>query len=162
MKKILIVEARFYPEISDLLLEGAKAKIESYGFKNGKFVEYLNELAPHDIRLDYEIIQVSGALEIPAAIALAIESKKYAGYIALGCVIRGETSHYDIVANESARGLMKLSLKKHAIANGILTVENADQAIVRADPKQKDKGGFVVTACLRMIELQKQFGVNDK
>ena len=144
MKKILIVEARFYPEISDLLLEGAKAKIESCGFK-------------------YEIIQVSGALEIPAAISLAIESKKYAGFIALGCVIRGETSHYDIVANESARGLMKLSLKKHAaIGNGILTVENDEQAIVRADPSQKDKGGFAVTACLRMIELKKQFEVNDK
>ena len=144
MKKILIVEARFYPEISDLLLAGAKAKIEASGFK-------------------YEIVNVMGALEIPAAISFAIESKKYAGFVALGCVIRGETSHYDIVANESARGLMKLSLKKHlAIGNGILTVENEDQAIVRADPKLKDKGGFAVAACLRMIELQKQFGIDGK
>jgi len=144
MKKILIVEARFYPEISDLLLNGAIAKLKQ-------------------ARLDYEVINVMGALEIPIAISFAIESKKYAGFVALGCVIRGETSHYDIVANESARGLMKLSLKKHlAIGNGILTVENDDQAIVRADPAQKDKGGFAVAACLRMIELQKQFGINDK
>ncbi|MSP33746.1 MAG: 6,7-dimethyl-8-ribityllumazine synthase [Rickettsiales bacterium] len=144
MKKILIVEARFYPEISDLLLNGAIAKLKQAG-------------------LDYEVINVMGALEIPSAISFAIESKKYAGFVALGCVIRGETSHYDIVANESARGLMKLSLKKHlAIGNGILTVENDDQAIVRADPTQKDKGGFAVAACLRMIELQKQFGINDK
>ncbi len=144
MKKILIVEARFYPEISDLLLNGAIAKLKQAG-------------------LDYEVINVMGALEIPIAISFAIESKKYAGFVALGCVIRGETSHYDIVANESARGLMKLSLKKHlAIGNGILTVENDDQAIVRADPAQKDKGGFAVAACLRMIELQKQFGINDK
>lgn len=144
MKKILIVEARFYPKISDLLLNGAIAKIKQAGF-------------------DYEVINVMGALEIPIAISFAIESKKYAGFVALGCVIRGETSHYDIVANESARGLMKLSLKKHlAIGNAILTVENESQAIVRADPAQKDKGGFAVAACLRMIELQKQFGINDK
>ena len=144
MKKILIVEARFYPEISDLLLNGAIAKLKQAGY-------------------DYEVINVMGALEIPTAISYAVESKKYAGFIALGCVIRGETSHYDIVCNESARGLMKLSLKKHlAIANGILTVENDEQAIVRADPAQKDKGGFAVAACLRMIELQKQFGLHDK
>lgn len=144
MKKILIVEARFYPEISDLLLNGAIAKLKACGF-------------------DYEVINVMGALEIPIAISFALESKKYAGFVALGCVIRGETSHYDIVANESARGLMKLSLKKHlAIGNGILTVENDNQAFVRADPAQKDKGGFAAAACLRMIELQKQFGLNDK
>lgn len=139
MQKILIVEARFYTDISDLLLNGAIAKLKAAG-------------------LDYEVVGVMGALEIPATISLAIKSQKYAGFVALGCVIRGETSHYDIVANESARGLMKLSLKKHpAIANGIITVENRQQAIVRADPKQKDKGGFAVSACLRMIELQKQF-----
>lgn len=144
MKKILIVEARFYPEISNLLLDGAKAKIEASGFQ-------------------YEIVNVMGALEIPTAISFAVASEKYAGFVALGCVIRGETSHYDIVANESARGLMKLALQKHlAIGNGILTVESEDQALVRANPKLKDKGGFAVAACLRMIELQKQFGINDK
>ena len=184
MKKILIVEARFYPEISDLLLNGAKNAIESYGvLENGNLVRYLeatnsgenfykpkedfryspNGKAPEDIRLQYDIVNVMGALEIPAVISYAIQSKKYIGFIALGCVIRGETSHYDIVANESAQGLMTLSLKKHAaIGNAILTVENKEQAIVRADPSQKNKGGFAVEACISMIELQKQFDLNDK
>lgn len=144
MKKILIVEARFYPHISDLLLSGATSKLKALG-------------------LDYEIVNVMGALEIPAAISYANETKKYAGFIALGCVIRGETSHYDIVCNQSAAGLMKLSLKKHlAIGNGILTVENEKQAISRADPKQKNKGEFAVEACLSMIVLQKKFLENDK
>lgn len=143
MKKILIVEARFYPKISDLLLSGAKAKLQNANF-------------------DYDIVNVSGALEIPVAISYAAESKKYVGFVALGCVIRGETSHYDIVANESAKGLMDLSLKKHlAIGNGILTVENEQQAIVRADPAQKDKGGFAVNAALQMIKLKEQFAFNE-
>ncbi len=141
MKKILIVEARFYPHISDLLLKGAIREINKSGF-------------------DYEIINVPGALEIPAAISMAIKSEKYAGFVALGCVIRGETSHYDVVVNESARGLMKLALKKHvAIGNGILTVENENQAIARADLNQQDKGGFASNACIQMIELQKKFHV---
>lgn len=139
MKKILIVEARFYNKISDLLLQGAINKINELGYI-------------------YEIINVAGALEIPLAISLAKESGGYVGYIALGCVIRGETSHYDIVANESARGLSKLALKYHlAIGNGILTTENEAQAIVRADPKQKNKGAFAVEACIKMIELKKKF-----
>lgn len=139
MKKILIVQANFYKEISQLLLAGATKKIIELGF-------------------DYEVITVPGALEIPTAIAFAEESEKYAGYVALGCVIRGETSHYDIVANESARGLNKLAMKKKiAIGNGILTVENEAQAIVRADPKQKDKGGFAANACVAMIDLKKKF-----
>lgn len=141
MKKILIVEARFYTEISDLLLQGAVQEINKSDF-------------------DYEVVNVPGALEIPTAISYAIESKKYAGFVALGCVIRGETSHYDVVVNESARGLMKLSLKKKlAIGNGILTVENEQQALERADSKRQNKGGFAANACLRMIELQKQFGL---
>jgi 6,7-dimethyl-8-ribityllumazine synthase len=141
MKKILIVEARFYPEISDLLLQGAIQQIEKAGFS-------------------YEVIEVPGALEIPVAISFAIASGKYAGFVALGCVIRGETSHYDVVVNESARGLMKLSLKKHvALGNGILTVENEDQALERADYKRLDKGGFAAHACLKMIELKKHFAV---
>jgi 6,7-dimethyl-8-ribityllumazine synthase len=138
MKKILIIQADFYKHISALLLEGATKKIKELGF-------------------DYEAITVPGALEIPTVIALAEETEKYAGYVALGCVIRGETSHYDIVANESARGLMKLSLKKKlAIGNGILTVENEAQAIVRADPKQKDKGGFAANACASMIKIREK------
>ena len=139
MKKILIIQAPFYQKISALLLEGATKKITDLGF-------------------EYEVVTVPGALEIPAVIAFAQESEQYAGYVALGCVIRGETSHYDIVANESARGLNKLAMKKKiAIGNGILTVENEAQAIVRADPKQKDKGGFAANACVEMIGLKEKF-----
>ena len=140
MKKILIIQATFYAKISKLLLEGAVKKIEEAG-------------------REYEIVTVPGALEIPTVIAFAEEEKKYAGYVALGCVIRGETSHYDIVANESARGLNKMAMKKKiAVGNGILTVENEAQAIVRADPKQKDKGGFAANACLEMMKLREKFG----
>ncbi len=139
MKKILIIQANFYEHISKLLLEGATKKIEAAGYK-------------------YEVITVPGALEIPVALAFAEESKKYDGYVALGCVIRGETSHYDIVAGESARGLSKLAIKKKiAVGNGILTVENEAQAIVRADPKQKDKGGFAASACITMLALKEKF-----
>jgi 6,7-dimethyl-8-ribityllumazine synthase len=137
MKKILILQANFYQKISDLLLEGATKKLRDSG-------------------VEYEVVTLPGALEIPAAIAFAQDVGNYTGYVALGCVIRGETSHYDIVANESARGLNKLAMKnKIAIGNGILTVENEAQAIVRADPKQKDKGGFAAHACLAMIKLKK-------
>ena len=139
MKKILIVEARFYPEISDLLLQGATTKIKDAGY-------------------DYDIVNIAGALEIPALIAIAAKSQKYDGFVALGCIIRGETSHYDIVASESARGLMAVATTKElALGNGILTVENKAQAIARADPQQKNKGGFAADTCLRMIELKKKF-----
>lgn len=139
MKKILIIQATFYKNISELLLAGAVKKIEEVG-------------------CEYEIVTVPGALEIPTAIAFAEEGGKYAGYVALGCVIRGETSHYDIVANESARGLNKIAMKKKiAVGNGILTVENEAQAIVRADPKQKDKGGFATNTCLEMMKLREKF-----
>ena len=98
-----------------------------------------------------------GVFEIPAVIAFAKDSKKYEGYLALGCVIRGETTHYDYVCLESARGLNDLAIKeKLAIGYGILTVENEAQAIVRADPKQKDKGGFSANACIEMIKLKNQ------
>jgi len=138
MKKILIIQAAFYPKISKLLLEGAVKKIEEAGCK-------------------CEIVTVPGALEIPTTIAMAEEGENYAGYVALGCVIRGETSHYDIVANESARGLNKIAMKKKiAVGNGILTVENEAQAIVRADPKQRDKGGFAASACLEMMKLKEK------
>lgn len=136
MKNILIIQASFYEKISELLLSGATKKIVELGY-------------------EYEVITVPGALEIPTVIAFAKESKKYAGYVALGCVIRGETSHYDIVAGESARGLNDIAIKaKLPIGNGILTVENEEQALDRADPARKDKGGFAANACIEMINLK--------
>jgi 6,7-dimethyl-8-ribityllumazine synthase len=139
MKKILIIQATFYQNISALLLAGATKKITELGH-------------------EFEVITVPGALEIPAVIAFVKESKKYVGYIALGCVIRGETSHYDIVAGESARGLNDIAIKaKLPIANGILTVENEQQALERADPAKKDKGGFAANACVEMIKLKELF-----
>lgn len=136
MQKILIIQAPYYKKISQMLLDGASRALKS---KN----------------IEFDVIEVAGALEIPAAIAIAKDNKKYTGFIALGCVIRGETSHYDYVCQESAHGLNLLAINHHlAIGNGIITVENEDQAIVRADPKQKNKGGFSVQACLQMIELK--------
>lgn len=138
-KHILIVQATFYEHISKLLLDGATKKIRDLGY-------------------EFETITVPGALEIPAVISMAKETEKYVGYVALGCVIRGETSHYDIVANESARGLNHLAIKKKlAIGNGILTVENEDQALERADPNKSDKGGFATNACIEMIKIKKHF-----
>jgi len=138
MKKILIIQADFYKKISALLLEGATKKITESGF-------------------DFDVVTVPGAFEIPAAISFAKDSKKYEGYVALGCVIRGETTHYDYVCGESARGLNKLAMKeKLPIGYGIITVENEAQATERADIKKKDKGGFAAYACLQMIELKKK------
>ena len=136
----LIVEARFYGKIANAQVAGAVAALEAVG-------------------ASYERISVPGALEIPAAIAMAsIGEQHFAGYIALGCVIRGETSHYDTVCNESARGLMDLSLADGlAIGNGILTVENEDQAWVRADAARKDKGGDAARAGLAMAALNQEF-----
>ncbi len=139
MPKILIVESRFYNKISDMLLEGAISEIK----KNN---------------CEYEIITVPGAFEVPAVISFASKNNKYDGYVALGCVIRGETTHYDYVCSESARGLNDLAIKDGlAIGYGIITVENEAQAIARADIKQKDKGGFAAMACLKMIEIKKKF-----
>ena len=139
MQKILIVQAPFYGHISAMLLEGAIAETKKHN-------------------LDYEIIDVLGAFEIPAAIALASKTNKYKGYVALGCVIRGETTHYDYVCIESARGLNELGYKNGlAIGYGIITCENEAQAIARADKNQKNKGGFAVLACLKMIEIQNKF-----
>lgn len=135
MAHILIVEARFYGEIADAQLAGAVAALEAAG-------------ATH------ERITVPGALEIPAAIALADGSSRFDGYVALGCVIRGETYHFEVVAGESARGLMALSLDGLAIGNGILTVENEAQAWARARASEKDKGGEAAKACLAMIALR--------
>ena len=122
MARILIVEASFYAHLNDLLLEGARAAIEAAGH-------------------GHETITVPGALEIPGAVALAAESGRYDAFVALGIVICGETYHFEIVAGESARALMALSLDGLAIGNGILTVENEAQALARADPRDKDKGG---------------------
>ena len=135
---ILIVEARFYAHLGDMLLAGARAASEAAG-------------------LAHETVTVPGALEIPAAIALAAESGRYDAYVALGVVIRGETFHFEIVAGESARGIMALTLDGLAVGNGILTVEDEAQAIVRADPAQKDKGGEAVKAALALLELRRRF-----
>ena len=139
MARILIVEARFYDHLNDLLMEGAGAVIEEAGHS-------------------YETITVPGALEIPGAIALAAETGRYDAFVALGVVIRGETYHFEIVAGESARGLMALSMDGLAIGNGILTVENEAQALTRARPTEKDKGGEAAKAAVAMLALKGRFG----
>ncbi len=142
MKPILIVVSPYYQDISDMLVTGASNAI--YGAEQTA-----------------EMLAVPGALEIPAAIAMAAKRDHYAGYIALGCVIRGETSHYDTVSNESARALQDLAVQKNlAIGNGILTCETLAQAIVRADPAQGNKGGDAAVAALRMIQIRHLFGLD--
>jgi 6,7-dimethyl-8-ribityllumazine synthase len=136
MARILIVEARFYAHLNDLLLAGAKAV-----------------LAAHQV----DVITVPGALEVPAAVAMAAERGDYDAFVALGVVIRGETYHFEIVAGESARALMALTLDGLAIGNGILTVENEAQALARADPNDKDKGGEAAKAALAMMALRERF-----
>ena len=138
MATILLVEARFYPHLNDMLLAGARAAIEAAGH-------------------DHETLTVPGALEIPGAIALAARSGRFCAFVALGVIIRGETYHFEIVANESARGLTELTLQGFAIGNGILTVENEDQAVVRADPSQGDKGGGAAKAALRLYDLRNKY-----
>jgi 6,7-dimethyl-8-ribityllumazine synthase len=139
MARVLIVEARFYDHLNDLLLEGARAAIEQAGHA-------------------HETVTVPGALEIPAVIALAAETGRYDAFVALGVVIRGETYHFEIVATESARGIMALSLDGLAIGNGILTVEDEAQALVRARREEKDKGGEAAKAALAMLTLKARFG----
>ena len=135
--RILLVESRFYDDIADELLKGAIAELKKAKCK-------------------YDIIAVPGALEVPAAIGFA--AKKYDGFVALGCIIRGETYHFEIVSNESARGLTDLSLHKNlCIGNGILTVENEKQAKVRASVKGGNKGAAAVQACLDLIKIKKKF-----
>lgn len=138
MAKFLIVEARFYDHLNDMLVAGAKAALKAKG---------------HEV----EVITVPGALEIPGTIAMAAEAQQYDGFVAIGVVIRGETYHFEIVAGESARGIMALTMDGIAIGNGILTVENEAQAIVRADPKQKDKGGEAASAAMALLNLQNRF-----
>jgi 6,7-dimethyl-8-ribityllumazine synthase len=142
----LIIEARFYPEISDALLRGAEAALERGG-------------------ATYDRVTVPGVLEIPAALAMALEAMDddrahYDGFVVLGCVIRGETTHYDVVAGESARAVMDLAVDAAlAIGNGILTVENDAQAWARARPEEKDKGGAAAEAALAMVALRARFGL---
>jgi 6,7-dimethyl-8-ribityllumazine synthase len=142
--RILIVEARFYDHLADALLEGAKSVLDAFG-------------------AEYDVVTVPGALEIPAAIAFAEEGghrpagAAYDGYVALGAVIRGETYHFEIVSNESARGIMDLAVgKRLAIGNGILTVEDEDQALARARANEGDKGGGAARAALEMVALKRQ------
>jgi len=139
MARFLIVEARFYAHLNDLLLEGARAALEEAGHS-------------------HETATVPGALEIPAAIAMAAETGRYDGFVALGVIIRGETYHFEVVSNESARGLMALTLDGIPIGNGILTVEDEAQALARARPNEKDKGGDAAKAAIAMLELKQRFG----
>ena len=138
MAKFLIVEARFYDHLNDMLLDGAKAALSEAGHS-------------------YETVTVPGALEVPGAISLAIDSDQFDGFVALGVVLRGETYHFEIVSNESARGIMALTLDGAAIGNGILTVENEAQALARADKTQKDKGGEAAKAAIAMWELAQKY-----
>ncbi|MEM7171001.1 MAG: 6,7-dimethyl-8-ribityllumazine synthase [Pseudomonadota bacterium] len=143
---ILIIEARFYEEIADELVQGAMAVLAEAG-------------------ATYERLAVPGAFEIPAAVAMAVRSldffagrKRFDGYITLGCVIRGETSHYDYVCSESARKLQDLACQHClALGYGILTCETSEQARIRASRQEKDKGGVVAQACLDMLELKRHF-----
>jgi 6,7-dimethyl-8-ribityllumazine synthase len=140
MSRVLISEARFYPHLNDMLMAGAKAAIEAAG-------------------QEHETVTVPGALELPAAIALAAESGRFDAFVALGVVIRGETFHFEIVAGESARGIMALTLDGLAVGNGILTVEDEALAVARADPKQGDKGGDAARAALALWDLKRRFSV---
>jgi 6,7-dimethyl-8-ribityllumazine synthase len=142
--RILIVEARYYAHIQDELLRGATQALEAFG-------------------ADYDVVTVPGAFEIPATISIAEEGGhrpagvRYDGYVALGCVIRGETTHYDYVCGESARGLMDLSInKKLPIGYGILTVEDEAQALARGRVSEGDKGGFAARTCLEMIGIRRR------
>lgn len=141
---LLIVEARFYEGLSEALLEGATAALEEAG-------------------ATFDVVTVPGALEIPAVISFALEGDRdYDGFVALGVVIRGETYHFEIVANESSRALTELAIEEAvAIGNGILTVENEAQGWARARRGEKDKGGFAAKAALTMIEMRRQMGVDD-
>jgi 6,7-dimethyl-8-ribityllumazine synthase len=138
LARFLIVEARFYGHLNDMLVAGAGAALKAKGH-------------------DYEVMVVPGALEIPGAIALVSESDRYDGFVAIGVVIRGETYHFEIVAGESARGIMALTMDGIPVGNGILTVENEAQALVRADPAQSDKGGDAARAAMALLTIKEQY-----
>lgn len=141
--KILIVVSRYYKEIADNLIAGAVAEIEASG-------------------ATYDLVEVPGALEIPTAIGIAERMSNFDGYVALGCVIRGETTHYETVCNDSSRALQLLGLQGLCIGNVILTVENQKQAEVRADPKDQNKGGGGAAAALHLVALSRKWGRPDK
>ncbi|MBO6854518.1 MAG: 6,7-dimethyl-8-ribityllumazine synthase [Marivivens sp.] len=137
--RMLIVVAPYYKDVADNLVSGATAEIEAAGGT-------------------VEVIEVPGALEVPTAIAMAERLGNYDGYVALGCVIRGETTHYDTVCNDSSRAIQLMGLQGLCIGNGILTVENKAQADVRADPKAQNKGGGAAAAALHLIALERKWG----
>lgn len=141
--KLLIVVAPYYRDIADNLVAGAKAVIEQAGGTA-------------------EVVEVPGALEVPVAIRIAHRQSNYDGFVGLGCVIRGETTHYDTVCNDSSRALMLLGLEGAHIGNGILTVENRAQAEVRADPAEMDKGGGAAAAALHLIALFRRYARESK
>ena len=141
--KILIVVAPYYKDIADGLVAGAMAEVEAVGGS-------------------YEVVEIPGALELPSAIGIAARMGEYDGFVALGCVIRGETTHYDTVCNDSSRGLTLLGLQGICIGNGILTVENYEQAAVRADPEGQNKGGGAAAAALHLVALSRKLGRKDK
>jgi 6,7-dimethyl-8-ribityllumazine synthase len=141
--KLLIVVAPYYKDIADNMVAGAKAEIEAVGGT-------------------WDLIEVPGALEIPTAIGIAERMSNFDGYVALGCVIRGETTHYDTVCNDSSRGITLLGLQGLCIGNGILTVENRHQAEVRADPADQNKGGGAAAAALHLIALARKWGAARK
>mgnify|MGYP001767503409 CR=1 FL=1 len=139
--KLLIVVAPYYRDIADMLIAGATATAEKAG-------------------ASVDLVEVPGALEVPTAIGIAGRMARYDGFVALGCVIRGETTHYDTVCNDSSRGLTLLGLQGLCIGNGILTVENRDQAVVRANPAQQDKGGGAAAAALQLIALSRRWAAD--
>lgn len=141
--KLLIVVAPYYKDIADNLVAGARATAVACG-------------------AEVDLVEVPGALEVPTAIALAERLARYDGYVALGCVIRGETTHYDTVCNDSSRGITLLGLEGACIGNGILTVENRAQAVVRADPKGQNKGGGAAAAALHLIALSRNWAGQTK
>ena len=136
MARVLIVEARYYAHLNDMLLAGAQRALEGH---------------------EVEVITVPGALEVPGAISLAADGGTFDAFVGLGVVIRGETYHFEIVAGESARGIMALTMDGLPVGNGILTTENEAQAIVRADPAQGDKGGDAARAALALLQVQERF-----
>lgn len=136
--RALIIEARYYNHINDMLLQGATEELQKRG-------------------IPYDVVTVPGALEIPAALGFSLKSAKYDAFVILGCIIRGETTHYDVVQNESARGIYDL-VHRHGLAlgNAILTVENEEQALVRADKTRKNKGGEAAAVALTMLDLKRE------
>ncbi|APE44085.1 6,7-dimethyl-8-ribityllumazine synthase [Sulfitobacter alexandrii] len=141
--KVLIVLSPYYSDIAKGLLEGAKAELEAAG-------------------ADYDVVEMPGALEIPTAIGISDRRSNFDGYVALGCVIRGETTHYETVCNDSSRALQLLGLQGLCIGNGILTVENKAQAEVRADPAGQNKGGGAAAAALHLIALARKWAQTSK